>query len=102
LIITKIMKIETDKLIHDLKNISSDAEELLKSAGGEINEKTKAVRHRLNGALQSAKESCEVLQERAIESIAAADQTIRRHPYQTLGIALGIGVLVGLVLRRDG
>ena len=29
-----------------------------------------------------------------------ADQTIRAHPYESVGVAFGIGVLLGLALRR--
>jgi ElaB/YqjD/DUF883 family membrane-anchored ribosome-binding protein len=29
------------------------------------------------------------------------DETIRTHPYQSLAIALGVGVLVGALIRRS-
>jgi ElaB/YqjD/DUF883 family membrane-anchored ribosome-binding protein len=39
--------------------------------------------------------------QRARESAQAADKIVRGHPYQTLGIALGLGVLIGaLGMRR--
>jgi len=30
------------------------------------------------------------------------DETIRQHPYQSLAIALGVGVLLGALIRRNG
>ena len=40
------------------------------------------------------------VQEKAIAGAKATDQMIRDNPYKTLGIALGVGVLIGYLLRR--
>ena len=39
-------------------------------------------------------------EEKTVERAKAADQVIRTHPYQTIGIAFGLGLLVGLLARR--
>ena len=39
-------------------------------------------------------------EEKAVERAKAADRTIRTHPYETLGVAFGIGLLVGFLVRR--
>jgi ElaB/YqjD/DUF883 family membrane-anchored ribosome-binding protein len=39
-------------------------------------------------------------QEKAVERAKAADRVIRDHPYQTIGLALGLGVLIGILARR--
>ena len=40
-------------------------------------------------------------EERAIERAKAADRVIRDHPYQTIGLAFGLGLLIGvLAIRR--
>jgi ElaB/YqjD/DUF883 family membrane-anchored ribosome-binding protein len=36
----------------------------------------------------------------ASEAVTALETAVRRNPTQALGIALGIGFLVGIVLRR--
>jgi ElaB/YqjD/DUF883 family membrane-anchored ribosome-binding protein len=39
--------------------------------------------------------------EKAVERGKAADQMMRDHPYQTIGLAFGLGLLIGiLALRR--
>jgi ElaB/YqjD/DUF883 family membrane-anchored ribosome-binding protein len=38
--------------------------------------------------------------QKARESAQAADRAVRDHPYQTLGIALGLGVLIGVLAGR--
>jgi len=40
------------------------------------------------------------VQDAASESLAAIETSVRRNPTQALGIALGIGFIVGVVLRR--
>ena len=40
-------------------------------------------------------------EERAVERAKAADRLIRDHPYQTIGLAFGLGLLIGvLAIRR--
>ena len=39
-------------------------------------------------------------QDAASEALSALETAVRRNPTQALGIALGIGFLVGVVLRR--
>lgn len=37
---------------------------------------------------------------KVVEGVKTTDAAIRSHPYQTLAIALGIGVLLGAVVSR--
>ena len=39
-------------------------------------------------------------QQKAVDSAKAADRFVRGYPYQAMGIALGLGVLVGILVRR--
>ena len=39
-------------------------------------------------------------QEKAVERAKAADKVIRERPYQTIGLAFGIGLLIGFLARR--
>ena len=39
-------------------------------------------------------------EEKAVERAKAADRVIRDHPYQTIGIAFGLGLLIGIIARR--
>ena len=54
--------------------------------------------------LAEMKEMIRRAEEKAVERAKAADQAIRSHPYQSLGVAfavaLGIGLAVGLYARR--
>jgi ElaB/YqjD/DUF883 family membrane-anchored ribosome-binding protein len=39
-------------------------------------------------------------EEKAVERAKAADKVIREHPYQTIGLAFGLGLLIGILARR--
>jgi ElaB/YqjD/DUF883 family membrane-anchored ribosome-binding protein len=63
------------------------------------NEKTE-LRAKLDNAIERAKAVCERLQEQTSEAATAADKTVREHPYQAMGIAFGVGVLIGVLVSR--
>ncbi len=91
----------TEKLLQDLKAVVHDGEELLKAGTQSLSERGMAARERLAAALEVAKETRRRLEERARASAQAADHYIHEHPYQSIGLAFGIGMLLGfLVLRR--
>jgi ElaB/YqjD/DUF883 family membrane-anchored ribosome-binding protein len=39
-------------------------------------------------------------EEKAVERAKAADRIIRDHPYQTIGVAFGLGLLIGVLAVR--
>ncbi len=39
-------------------------------------------------------------EEKAVERAKAADKVIREHPYQTIGLAFALGLLIGILARR--
>jgi ElaB/YqjD/DUF883 family membrane-anchored ribosome-binding protein len=93
-----------ERVLRDLKTLAHDAEDLLKATAGDLNERTRAARERLAGALERARETGAELQEFTIASARAAaeraDTAIRDHPYESIGVAFGIGVLVGVLVAR--
>src|SRR5947209_4689918 len=88
------------RLMGDLKVVMRDAEELLHATAGQAGDKFSEVRGRLASALQSAKATCERLQDRTVEAAKATDRVIREHPYESLGVVFGLGLLVGVLVSR--
>ena len=58
------------------------------------------IRRRLNAALDSARAQKARLQERTKEGAKATDRAVRMHPYESLGLAFGVGLIIGVLLRR--
>ena len=88
------------RLAADVRLLVRDSEELLKATAGEAGEKIKEVRNRLSKAVESAKATYEKIEGTAVEQAKAADEVIRDHPYESIGIALGVGVLIGILVAR--
>lgn len=89
-----------ERLAGDLKAVVSDAETLMKATAGQAGEKVNEARSRLAAALESAKATCQRLEEKAIVAARATDRTIREHPYESIGMAFGLGLLVGVLVAR--
>jgi len=90
----------TNRLVTDLKRIVRDSEELLHTTKDAVGDKAHEVRERLSGALDAAKRTCREVEDKAIEGAKAADKTIRDHPYQSIGAAFGVGLLIGVLVAR--
>jgi ElaB/YqjD/DUF883 family membrane-anchored ribosome-binding protein len=93
-------EVNTDKLVNDLRKLTRDAEELVEATAGEVGERARDARKRLSAAVDSAHATCEALQEKAVNGAKATDKVIRDHPYQSLGIAFGVGLLIGVLVNR--
>lgn len=92
--------ISADRLVADMKLVMRDAEDLLKATADEVGNKTKEARVRLAETLRVAQSKCSELESKAIEGAKAADKVIRDHPYQSIGAALGVGLVLGILLQR--
>lgn len=97
-------RLARERVMADLKALASDAEALLRATASDASESAKEARSRLTAAVEKAKATCQDWQERSVdaarEAAKKADETIRSHPYESIGIAFGIGVLLGALLRR--
>ncbi len=66
----------------------------------EENEKTN-IRAKLESAIEKAKDTCERLEEKTVAAAKTADKAVRTHPYHAMGIAFGVGLLIGVLATRS-
>ncbi|MEO8427305.1 MAG: DUF883 family protein [Verrucomicrobiota bacterium] len=85
---------------NDMGTLAEDARALLAATADVAGEKVADARKRLEAALDKGKEIYGRVREKAIEGAKAADETVRDHPYQAIGIAVGVGALIGFLLGR--
>jgi ElaB/YqjD/DUF883 family membrane-anchored ribosome-binding protein len=97
-------EVNTDQLVADLKTVMLDAEALLKATSAQTGEKIQEARARAEQSLQQARARLSGLEDeamrRAKEVADATDEYVRENPWQSVGIAAGVGLLVGLLLSR--
>lgn len=97
---------ETHKeaLLENLKAVISHSEELLRMGYGEGEEKGQELRERMQERIRQAKTDLGRLQESALTNVRAAGQAtdtfVHDNPWQSTGIAVGVGLLLGLLLAR--
>jgi ElaB/YqjD/DUF883 family membrane-anchored ribosome-binding protein len=88
---------ELDKVVDDLKTLGHDADRLVKATTGDAKDGLIEARTRLNKAIVSARRTCERTEEKLRKGIKATDECVRRNPYQTIGVAFGAGLLIGVL-----
>lgn len=93
------------KLISDFKVLVADTEELLRATANQAGDKVSEVRRRIEQNLEEAKKTLsgaeEALMDKTKEVARAADVYVRQNPWNAVGIAAGVGLILGLLLRRD-
>jgi ElaB/YqjD/DUF883 family membrane-anchored ribosome-binding protein len=89
-----------ERLADDLSSAMKDAEHLMKATRGENGDQAREMRSRIASALDSAKITYQRLQEKTVAAAKATDRVIRDHPYESLGVAFGLGLLVGVLVTR--
>jgi len=82
------------------EHLMEDAQALLSATAHVAEEKVVEARKRLTAAIEKGREAWNTVQEKAIAGAKATDQVIRDNPYKALGIALGVGAIIGYLLRR--
>ncbi|MCX8109486.1 MAG: DUF883 family protein [Verrucomicrobiae bacterium] len=92
--------VSREKLKQDIRGLTEDAEALLKATAGEVGEKVKEARSRLAAAIERVRASTLELEKKAAETAKVADKVIREHPYESIGIAFALGLLIGVLVAR--
>ena len=97
-------EVNTDKLIEDLKVVIRDAEALIKATATQTGEKIQEVRSRAEESLARAKVRLTAAETEALkqarEVADATEEYVRENPWQSIGIAAGVGLLLGVLISR--
>ncbi len=97
-------QVSKEKLVSDLKVLVGDTEELLKATAGQAGEKIAVARERIQASLAVYKDKLldaeQALREKTKEAARATDEYVHDHPWQAVGVAAGVGFLLGLLVSR--
>ena len=88
----------TEKTIEDLGNAVQEGEEALNAVAGENGTELRA---RLRKAIDKAKALYERLEDKTVAAAKATDKAVHEHPYQAIGLAFGVGLLIGVLAVRS-
>lgn len=93
-----------DKLMADLQLVLADAEALLAATAGDASGSMAELRERVQATLSQARSGLIDAQEQVVERAKAAakatDDYVHDKPWQSVGMAAGVGFLLGLLIGR--
>jgi ElaB/YqjD/DUF883 family membrane-anchored ribosome-binding protein len=94
-----------ERLVGDLRSLIADAEELLRATTNQAGEAVAAARQKIEQSLIEGKKALsdaeQMVIQRSKEAADIADDYVRENPWSAIGIAAGVGLIVGLLMRRS-
>ncbi|CBW75544.1 ElaB protein [Mycetohabitans rhizoxinica HKI 454] len=97
-------EVNKENLMSDIKTVLSDAEDLLKQAASTTGERATELREKALARLKQAKEKAADVQvvvvEKGKKAARATDDYVHDHPWTSIGVAAGVGILIGLLINR--
>ena len=92
------------RFVSDMKVVVSDAEEILRATAGVAGEKITDLRERIGERLRDAKlriaDAEAALVDKTKAAARATDDYVNDNPWQAVGIAAGVGLLLGIIIGR--
>ena len=82
--------------------LAEDARALMTATADVAGEKVADARKRVADALESAQEFAGRVRDPAVDYAKATDEAVHEHPYKAIGIALGVGALLGYLVSHRG
>jgi len=93
-----------EKFVSDMKVLVADTEELLRATASQAGEKAAVARERIQASLVTAKakliETERALLDKTKQAAKATDEYVHDNPWQAVGVAAGVGFLLGLLIGR--
>jgi ElaB/YqjD/DUF883 family membrane-anchored ribosome-binding protein len=87
------------------RDLSEGAQEFGREAAELGQEKaeewSESAKHLSQAAMDKAQATYHLAQDKTAACLRVTDQAVRTNPYTFLGVALGIGILIGVLARRE-
>ena len=80
--------------------LAEDARALMAATADLAGDKVSEARQRLAAALDSGREIYGRVREKAVAGVRATDEAVHEHAYEAIGIAFGVGALIGYLVSR--
>ena len=95
------MSKNTQEVRDDVNVLAEDARALMAATANVAEDQVVQARQRLAAALKRGQQVYDRVRDEAVAELEATDQTVHEHPYPAIGLAFGVGVVLGyLAFRR--
>jgi len=89
-----------DQAFSELQALITESEKLLSESAALVGEEAETLREQLQLKLKQASQSLGNVRAKALPVVNATEDYIGGHPWQTVAISAGFGLVVGLLLGR--
>jgi ElaB/YqjD/DUF883 family membrane-anchored ribosome-binding protein len=89
-----------DQAFSELQALIEESDKLLKDSASLVGEEAETLRAQLSLKLKQAMESVVSVRDRTKPAVEATESYIGGHPWQTVAVSAGFGLVVGLLLGR--
>ncbi len=97
-------EVAKEKLMHDLKDVISGAEDLLKITANNASAEYAVVKQKLERNLRATRDELRHLEHEAFlkakHAARATDMYVHDHPWQSVGVGAALGLAVGVLIGR--
>ena len=101
---SKTAKTAQEILMADFQALVSDTERLLEHTASLAGDQADELRGQIHDSLLRARETLQLtedsLRERGKAAVTATEDYVQSNPWQSVGIAAGVGFLIGLLATR--
>jgi ElaB/YqjD/DUF883 family membrane-anchored ribosome-binding protein len=90
-----------DSTIDEIKALLAEAENVIARSGDVASDEISHLKERLRDALDRSRDTAQKALKMAKERCVQCDEAIHEHPYVAVGVAAGLGVLIGALACRN-
>ena len=93
-----------EELLEEFQALVRDTETLLQHSANLVGDQAEELRTQIRDSLGRARVSLKNAEESVVvrgkAAVGATEDYVQTHPWQTIGIAAGIGILLGMLISR--
>jgi len=95
---------QKEKLVADVKQVMGELEAILRDSASEAGDEVSKLQDKMRDRLRAARSSLTELEYEVVDKAKAAanatDEYVHTRPWTAIGVAAGIGAVIGLLLNR--
>lgn len=90
------------EILEELRSLVADAEKMVGESVGETSSEVMgALRQRYAAAQERLGDAYRSARRKVVDGARYTDETIRENPYQSIAVAVGVGLIAGVLLGRS-
>ncbi|TBU74669.1 DUF883 domain-containing protein [Pseudomonas daroniae] len=93
-----------EELLEEFQALVRDTETLLQHSASLVGDQAEELRAQIRDSLGRARSTLKNTEESVVlrgkAAVGATEDYVQTHPWQTIGIAAGIGILIGMLISR--